>query len=137
MLLAIRARGAYGATCEEITRECPHNGRSTASARFNELRDMGAIVDSGLVRPTSTNNAATVFVEAAPGSVVLEEPPPSVYSAIRESAVGTLEALDALPYCPICNRGQGGHERTVPCGALQAALIRYGTTPKPRKPKAP
>ena len=67
VLSAIR-HAPDGLTCDDV--EALMNLRhQTASARVNELRNDGAIVDSGLRRPTRSGRKATVWkVAAAPGT---------------------------------------------------------------------
>jgi hypothetical protein len=57
----IADNGSWGATCDEVE---ARSGLShqTASARVNELRKLGAIVDSGRRRNTRSQRKATVWL---------------------------------------------------------------------------
>jgi hypothetical protein len=88
----ITARGPRGATDDEIAVALDLQ-LDTARARRCELRDAGAVVDSGLRRKTRTGRLATVWVAA---SVPREATPaaPSRPAAVTPNA---LEAAESYP----------------------------------------
>jgi transposase len=61
VLFTIRASGHRGMTCDEIEQILDMR-HQTISARVNELRNGGWIVDSGIRRPTRSNRNAVVWV---------------------------------------------------------------------------
>lgn len=57
----IRRSGIYGATCDEIEIALGMK-HQTASARIKDLKDRGAVRDSGVRRPTRSGCLAVVYV---------------------------------------------------------------------------
>ena len=62
-LAHVRKCGAAGATSEE-TEIALGLRRSTCSARFSKLAEIGQIIDSGRERKTTSNRKATVWIAA-------------------------------------------------------------------------
>ena len=60
------ANGGTGLTCDQVE-QIVGGSHQTVSARVNELRDKGYIVDSGARRPTRSGRKATVWRPSAMG----------------------------------------------------------------------
>lgn len=73
VLVAIRERGAVGATCDEVEAALGMR-HQTASARVNELMMEEKIADSGVRRRTRSGRKAIVWVTPGDGKVSLGSP---------------------------------------------------------------
>ena len=76
ILMSLRAahlRGMVGLTCDQLEQDL-HLPHTTCSARVNQLRDEGWIVDSGERRPTRSNQPAIVWKATMSGLYELVEP---------------------------------------------------------------